>query len=156
MMKREELLREIDTRRALFGTFFAFNNRLQVAGDAFYDEITCKQFFLLICLSLFTETPPTINELSEVMGSSHQNVKQIVNKLENNGFLITQVDDKDRRKIRVMPTEKVQQFSEKYRNREMQFMDRFYDGLSEEEISGALRTMTQLEKNLLKIKEELS
>ena len=86
-MEREMLLQGMDTRYALFGTFFAFHNRLQATGDAFYQEITCKQFFLIICLELFGENAPTIRELAEVMGSSHQNVKQIADKLERSGFI---------------------------------------------------------------------
>ena len=31
-----------DNKHFLFGLFFSFGNRLQAAGDAFYDEITSK------------------------------------------------------------------------------------------------------------------
>ena len=51
------------------------------AADAFFKEITWKQFFAIICINLCKEAP-TINELSDVMGSSHQNVKQILLRLE--------------------------------------------------------------------------
>jgi len=152
-MKREELLKEIDGKRALFGTFFAFNNRLQTAGDNFYQEITCKQFFLLICIHIFQEDPPTINELSEVMGSSHQNVKQIVNKLEANGFLEVRRDEQDKRKLRVHKTDKMEQFSKKYARQEKEFLERFYEGVSDDEVAGMYKTMMQLENNLIKIKE---
>lgn len=153
-MEREKLLEAIDTQKALFGLFFAFGNRLQATGDAFYEEITCKQFFLLICLSLFTDEPPTINDLSKVMGSSHQNVKQIINKLEKNGFVVTFCDKEDKRKIRVQTTEKMIAFAEKYRQKEEEFMEQFFAGISEAEVEQTFRVMSKLENNLIEIRRK--
>ena len=86
-MEPREMINSMDKRFALFGYFFAMSNRLQTVGDRFYEEITCKQFFLMICLRLFENGAPTINELSEIMGCSHQNVKSIAGKLEEKGYL---------------------------------------------------------------------
>lgn len=154
-MEREMLLQGMDTRYALFGTFFAFHNRLQATGDAFYQEITCKQFFLIICLELFGENAPTIRELAEVMGSSHQNVKQIADKLERSGFIRQTRDQEDRRKIRIYPTEKLQSLEERYEAKSKEFIERFYAGTTQEELETVYRVMSRLEKNLTGLKEEL-
>lgn len=153
-MNREALLQGMDTRFALFGTFFAFHNRLQATGDAFYEEITCKQFFLIICLELFGENAPTIKELAEVMGSSHQNVKQIVDKLERSGFVKMEKDENDKRKIRIRATEKLGSLGEKYKEKSQKFMEGFYTGISEEELQTVYNVMTKLEENLVEMKEE--
>lgn len=154
-MEREMLLQGMDTRYALFGTFFAFHNRLQATGDAFYQEITCKQFFLIICLELFGENAPTIRELAEVMGSSHQNVKQIADKLERSGFIRQTRDQEDRRKIRIYPTEKLQSLGERYEAKSKEFIERFYAGTTQEELETVYQVMSRLEKNLTGLKEEL-
>ena len=154
-MEREMLLQGLDTRYALDGTFFAFHNRLQATGDAFYQEITCKQFFLIICLELFGENAPTIRELAEVMGSSHQNVKQIADKLERSGFIRQTRDQEDRRKIRIYPTEKLQSLEERYEAKSKEFIERFYAGTTQEELETVYQVMTRLEKNLTGLKEEL-
>lgn len=151
---RKGLTKGMDTKRRLFGTFFAFGNRLQAAGDSFYEEITCKQFFLLICLSLFRDMPPTINQLSEVMGSSHQNVKQIINKLERTGFVTTFCDKEDKRKLRVMTTDKEKQIGEKNREREIRFMSLLFDGVTQEDAESTLRVIEKIEDNLIQIKEK--
>ena len=70
----------------LLGLLSAFDNRYQAAADNFMKEITWKQFFAIICVKLCKE-PPTLNDLADVMGSSHQNVKQILLKLERKGFV---------------------------------------------------------------------
>lgn len=151
-MNREDMLKDMDNESALFGMFFAFGNRLQSAGDTFYKEITCKQFFLLICLSLF-ENAPTVNELAEVMGSSHQNVKQIINKLEQKGFLKLISDKKDKRKIRIERTSKMDELKHKYMKQELHFKEQLYQGVSSQDIALTLQTLQKLEKNLIKIKE---
>ncbi|WP_041138210.1 MarR family winged helix-turn-helix transcriptional regulator [Beduini massiliensis] len=153
-MDREKLLEGMESRKALFGLFFSFDNRLQQAGDQFYEEITCKQFFLLICLSLFKEEAPTINDLSEIMGSSHQNVKQIALKLERNGFIKTMNDPHDKRKLRIVPTKKIQDLGEKYVKQEEAFMEALYAGISDEDIERTFQTMSKIEQNLIKIKGE--
>ncbi len=153
-MIRDEMLKGYDDKHILFGTFFAFHNHLQAAGDAFYNEITAKQFFLLICLSLFHEQPPTLNELSEVMGSSHQNVKQLALKLEKNGLVILCTDDRDRRKVRILPTEQLSRLQEKYYSKELEFMEKLFAGVNDDEIATTMRAIRKIEENLIKIREE--
>ena len=78
----------------LLGLLSTFDNRYQAAADTFFKEITWKQFFAIICITICKEAP-TINDLSDVMGSSHQNVKQILLKLESKGFVSVIPDEKD-------------------------------------------------------------
>ena len=80
----------------LLGLLSAFDNRFQALADSTMQEISWKQFFAIICINLCKE-PPTLNELSEILGSSHQNVKQILLKLEKKGFVQFKADTNDRR-----------------------------------------------------------
>jgi len=156
MKNREELLIKIDDdKKILFGLLLSFSNVLQTVGDTFYQEITIKQFYLLICLSLFEDDAPTINQLAEVMGSSHQNVKQILNKLKASGFLNTMTDSKDKRKTRIIKTKKLEEFDKKYQSETIIFMKKFYENVTEEQIRSTIKTIIQLEKNLLTVKEKL-
>ena len=68
----------------LIGLLSAFENRFQAVADNLMKEISWKQFFAIICINMCKE-PPTLKELSDVLGSSHQNVKQILLKLEKKG-----------------------------------------------------------------------
>ncbi len=80
-IKNNEVLNYMPPQYGLFGLLFAFMNRLQATGDKFYEEITCKQFFLLACMNLYPDQAPTANEMAETMGCSRQNVKEILNSL---------------------------------------------------------------------------
>ena len=152
-MNVSEVLERMEHRYALFGLFFAFHNRLQAVGDSFYEEITCKQFFLMACMNLYPDEAPTANELAITMGCTRQNVKEILNSLEKKQFIRLEADDKDRRKQRVYLTKQALLFADKYRAKEEIFMKELYDGVTEEEILHTYKTLTKIEENLKRIKE---
>ena len=137
----------------LLGLLSAFDNRYQAAADNYFKEITWKQFFAIICINLCKE-PPTLNDLSEVMGSSHQNVKQILLKLESKGFVSMIPDEKDGRKQRFLVTEKCRTFLEENDNRSRtsaQIIEQIFEGVDENNLAVTIDTMMKMERNLEKI-----
>ncbi|MBR3468253.1 MAG: MarR family transcriptional regulator [Lachnospiraceae bacterium] len=137
----------------LLGLLSAFDNRYQAAADAYLKEITWKQFFAIICINLCKE-PPTLNELSDVMGSSHQNVKQILLKLEKKGFVATIPDENDRRKQRIYVTDACRDFMERNDNNDRQsqyFIGRIFDGIDGKSLQTTIQTIMKMERNLSEI-----
>ena len=119
------------------GLLSAFDNRYQAAADRYFKEITWKQFFAIICINLCKD-PPTLNDLSEVMGSSHQNVKQILLKLESTGFVSMMNDENDKRKQRFKVTEKCRRFMEENDNNSRtsaQVIGQIYEGIDEKSLA---------------------
>ncbi|SDY24854.1 DNA-binding transcriptional regulator, MarR family [Ruminococcaceae bacterium YAD3003] len=147
-MEPRAMINSMDKRFALFGYFFAMSNRLQTVGDRFYEEITCKQFFLMICLRLFENGAPTINELSEIMGCSHQNVKSIAGKLEEKGYLEIRPDSDDARKLRIRLTNKADSLAKKYQKKELDFIDMLFTGISDKQIETTFKTLEKMEENI--------
>ena len=133
----------------LIGLLSAFENRFQAVADSFFEEITWKQFFAIICINLCRESP-TINELSEVMGSSHQNVKQILLKLEMKGFVEMIADEKDRRKQRIVTTKKCEDFCQRNDQGSKIQMNKIFEGISQEQLITTIQTISQMERNLKK------
>lgn len=154
-MRTSDVLQMMDHKYALFGLFFAFHNRLQAVGDSFYEEITCKQFFLLACMNLYQEEAPTANELAKTMGCSRQNVKEILNSLEKKQLVHLEIDLKDKRKRRVYLTEQAQLMSDKYRQKETIFLKHLYEGVSEEEVDNAYNIISKIEDNLKQMEGSL-
>ena len=137
----------------LLGLLSAFDNRYQASADRFFKEITWKQFFAIICINLCKE-PPTLNDLSEVMGSSHQNVKQILLKLESKGFVSMKTDEKDKRKQRFFVTDKCRQFLEENDNQSRtsaQIIEQIFEGVDENSLMITIETIMKMERNLEKI-----
>lgn len=140
----------IESSYFLLGLLSAFDNRFQAFADKTLGEISWKQFFAIICINLCNEQP-TIKELAEIMGSSHQNVKQILLKLEKKGFVDIAVDPKDRRKQRVFLTEKCKAFCEGNNQQSTEIMRAMFEGLSAEQIQTTIQTIMQMEENLKNI-----
>ena len=131
----------------LVGLLSAFENRFQAVADKTMVEISWKQFFAIICTSLCKESP-TIKELAEIMGSSHQNVKQILLKLEKKGFVDIVVDEKDKRKQRVILTQFCKEFCEKNNEIAEISMKKMFAGIQEEQLKVTIQTIMQIEDNL--------
>jgi len=147
-MNASDVFQMMDHKYALFGLFFAFHNRLQAVGDSFYEEITCKQFFLLACMNLYPEEAPTANELAKTMGCSRQNVKEILSSLEKKQFVRLETDTKDKRKKRIYLTERAEVMSTKYQQKETDFLKYLYEGVSSEEVDSAYNIISKIEENL--------
>ena len=146
----DQILGMMPPQFGLFGLLFAFMNRLQAAGDSFYEEITCKQWFLLACMNLYSKEALTANELAETMGCSRQNVKEILNALVKKEILVLKQDDNDKRKQRIYFTSKQKKLAKKYQNKEMDFLELLYDGISDDEIRSVFKIISKMEKNLMK------
>lgn len=131
----------------LIGHINEFNNRFQAAGDTLLEEVSWKQVFILRCVSLFDQ-PPTIKELGEFTGSSHQNIKQILLKLEKAGFVALEQDEKDRRKLRVILTKKAGQMYESNTELRNQYISKLFEGVTKQDIGTAIRLFRKLDENL--------
>lgn len=154
-MNASEIVQMMDHKYALFGLFFAFHNRLQAVGDSFYEEITCKQFFLLACMNLYPEEAPTANELAKTMGCSRQNVKEVLNSLEKKQFVRLENDENDKRKKRVYLTEQAKLMGAKYQQKEIEFLKHLYEGVSDEEVDSAYSIISKIEDNLKRMEGSL-
>lgn len=131
----------------LIGLLSAFENRFQAVADSAMKEISWKQFFTIICISMCKDKP-TVKELAEIMGSSHQNVKQILLKLEKKGFIYITVDEKDKRKQRIELTGYCREFCEKNDEMSANIMKKMFAGVSVEQLQMTIQTIIQIDDNL--------
>lgn len=121
----------------IFGCLFLLPNKLQTITDRALAEhgLTTKQWLLTATLEQFGNSFPTLSEVSEAMGSTHQNVKQLALKLEKNGFLKIEKDDRDSRAIRLILTEKSYSFWKEKQAENEVFINSLFKEFSEEEIN---------------------
>lgn len=136
----------------LLGLLSAFENRFQTVADSVMKEISWKQFFTIICINMCKEKP-TVKELAEIMGSSHQNAKQILLKLEKKCFVSISLDERDRRKQRIELTEYCREFCIKNEGVTMRIMKKMFEGVSEEQLQRTIQTIIQIEGNLKEIRD---
>ncbi len=140
----------IESSYFLIGLLSAFDNRFQAMADSMMKEISWKQFFAIICINMCNEKP-TVKELAEIMGSSHQNVKQILLKLEKKGFVSITADESDKRKQRIVLTDYCKDFCNKNDKTSVIIMEKLFKGISEEQLQATIKTIIQIEDNLKEI-----
>ena len=87
------------------------------------------------------------------MGSSHQNVKQILLKLEKKGFVCIVADENDKRKQRIELTDYCRALCAKNDEMTMNIMKKMFDGVSEEQLQTTIQTIIQIGDNLQEIQE---
>ncbi len=137
----------IPTNCYLLGLISAFENRFQAMADRQMKEISWKQFFAIICIN-FCKKAPTLKELSDILGSSHQNVKQILLKLEAKGFIRFEPDEDDKRKQRICLTQACLDFCNRNDAMNMSVLGAMFDGIPEQDINITIKTLISIEKNL--------
>lgn len=131
----------------LIGEITAFNNQFQTVADKLFEDISWKQCFALICIKMFDHSP-TINELSAMLGSSHQNVKQLLLKLEKAGYIEFVKDEIDKRKQLIVRTKKADIFDRDHTETSEVYMNKLFKEVSQDKLRVTIETLLQLEKNL--------
>lgn len=135
----------------IFGAIFFLSNKIQNAGDKIFDEITTKQWFLLISIIRSGIKNPTLTEVSKIIGYSRQNVKKLSIHLEEAGLVKLQKDVNDSRALRISLTDKCYSYFVDRQGKEEEFLESLYKGITEEELDNMFLVMKKLEKNILSL-----
>ncbi|WP_206718049.1 MarR family winged helix-turn-helix transcriptional regulator, partial [Anoxybacillus flavithermus] len=131
----------------IFANLFLVSNKLQVTMDKRKSDITSKQWFVLAALT-FMDQAPTLKELSQALDYSHQNIRQLVNKLEEKKYVRIEKDQEDQRAIRIMLTEKVKAWEQSHQEENQEFVDEMFKGISKSDLKIIDQTLEQLKQNL--------
>lgn len=102
-------------------------------------------------MNLYPDEAPTSNDLAEIMGCSRQNVKQILDGLCKKDFIVLKQDANDKRKQLIYRTKKLEKLSRQYFQKEKEFMQILYNGISDKEIRTVYKIISRMEENLKKI-----
>mgnify|MGYP000883695085 FL=1 len=144
----------IEDRYYLFGMLAAFANRMQTVGDSVFEEITWKQWFALLGASIL-QPSPSISQVADFVGTSHQNMKRLLLRLESTGLVRLEKDEADLRRTLVNLTPEVEVFEQKYRQQNSRFMDNLFEGISDDNLATARLVLDQLYRNLRAIEQDI-
>ena len=75
----------MDKRLIAYVNIFVCANRLQAIMDKGMEDVTARQWLVLTMLGAFPE-PPTLKQISELSGVTHQSMRQITDRLEEKEF----------------------------------------------------------------------
>lgn len=146
-------MNEENQQAYIFGSIFVLSNKLQVLGDAFDKNITIKQWLFLIGVAQFKE-PPTVSEAADFIGYSRQNAKRLAATLEEAGFVTISKDKSDARALRIALTPKCDTYFRERRQREIEFMQKLYNGFDTERTNGLYQGLVKLADNIKMMERE--
>jgi DNA-binding MarR family transcriptional regulator len=113
------------------------------------DGLTYKQWLVLAGMGSIPGGPPSLGEVASVIGTSHQNVRQIAGQLERKGFIEMERDPEDRRVLRLSTTEKNARYWEGRDAVHASRVLELFKGLGDEEIALLHDLMARFEENVL-------
>ncbi len=127
----------------LYGNIFLLGRRLEyiVDKELAKDNLTAKQFLMIAVIEKMFEEPPSIKEVADALGSTHQNIKQMANQLERRGFIEIERDENDRRVLRLKVTEKNREYWDSRATDHERFILEIFSGLDDDGVR-SLHTQT--------------
>jgi len=146
---------ELEQKAFIFGSVFTLANKLQVVGDAFDKNITIKQWLFCVCVSKFDE-PPTLSEVANFIGYSRQNAKRIAVALNERGYITIIKDQDDARALRISLTQKCTDYFTKRSHRELEFLDKLFNGFDADLTRDVYKGLTRLAENIEVMSNDLT
>lgn len=144
----------MDKRLIAYVNIFICANRLQSIMDRGMEDITAKQWLALTVMETFPE-PPTLKELSEISGVTHQSMRQIVDRLAERGLLEIYRDEMDGRAIRLVKTRAAEKIRERDTPRNHGFVYELFSCLEDGEAETFCAALEKLCNKLNELRERL-
>ncbi len=145
---------EKEQQAYILGTVLTLANRLQILGDQLDDQMTMKQWLLIAVILKSSSPAPTLSEVSEMIGSSRQNVKKMALLLEQQGFVALTKDSRDARVLRVQLTDKCRAYFAGRSEREGHFMKALFQSFDAELTRGLFHGLTRLTENITRMETD--
>jgi len=131
-----------------FGSVFLLANQLQIWGDSIIPTLSTKQFMLLIFIYKIGIENPTLKEVSDFTGTSRQNVKKMLERLEVLGYVSLTRSETDARALSVSLTNKADEFFDKHDQASTEALTGLFLNISDNELDAAIETVSKLFQNL--------
>ena len=128
----------------VFGSVLLLANKFQIWGDNLLEDITFKQWFLLIIISKMGCKNLKIKEIAEFSGTSRQNTKKIIEQLEKKGYLTIAKCKTDERALNVKLSKKTQVFFTENKKKAAKSINELFSVISDKELSVTYKVLEKL------------
>ncbi|AGY77775.1 MarR family winged helix-turn-helix transcriptional regulator [Clostridium autoethanogenum] len=126
--------REIFLMEQTYATLFSLANKLQVRGDEYLGDLTSRQYMTMVAIAHLSEGKTTLNNIARKLGSTKQNVKQIVTVMQKKEYVDVVPNTEDRRAVNVIITEAGKQVLYQVSEKGILFMAQLFKDFSTEEL----------------------
>ncbi|MPM42115.1 hypothetical protein SDC9_88777 [bioreactor metagenome] len=145
---------DVPAKEFIFGSIFLLANRLQALGDSVLEEITLKQWFLLVMIHNMDQEQPSATEIAEFIGSTRQNVRKMLDALAARGYVTLTPSRQDRRSLCVGLTEQTRRFFAESDARGDAFLAELFSGVDDRLLQSTRQTFELLFTNMERMTQE--
>jgi len=110
------------------------------------DQITTKQWLMMIVMANAFQDPPSMQEVADAMSTTHQNVKQLATRLETRGFLRIERDPENKRISRLKVTAECFEYWDNRTPEDAKSIMALFQGLEDIDIKNLFEIIGKLEK----------
>jgi len=139
----------------IFGLLLIISNKMNTLLEREFQEfdVTTKQWFLSETINSLFDSPPTLKEVANAMGSSHQNVKQVAVRLQNKGLLTLEKDNTDARVTRLRMTKHSHDFWKQTDPKGTIFREKMFKEINKKDIASIRNFLEKMLTNLVEIED---
>ena len=142
----------------IIGLLLIISNKMNTLLEREFKEfgVTTKQWFLSETINSLFNSPPTLKEVANAMGSSYQNIKQVAIKLQQKGLLILERDKKDARVTRLRMAEQSSEFWKRTDPKGAIFREKMFKEMDANDIARTRHLLEKLLSNLAEIENAVT
>ncbi|MCL2722014.1 MAG: MarR family transcriptional regulator [Treponema sp.] len=130
----------------IFGMVLLLANKLQIWGDNILEDITLKQWFLLMLISKMIVENPTIKEIAEFSGTSRQNTKKMLEQLAKKNYVKINKSKTDERALNIVLTKKTFSYFTENEKKAADNVNLLFNDITSDELNVTERTLEKLLK----------
>jgi DNA-binding MarR family transcriptional regulator len=117
-----------------YATLFSLANKLQVKGDQTLKHFTSRQLIAMIAIGHLPEGEASLNHIAKMLGTTKQTVKQMIDLIQANGYVVMEPSQRDRRAVNVVITESGRQALIEDYMLGMKFFEQLFHDFTQDEL----------------------
>lgn len=134
----------LDDMHQAYSLLFIATNKIQVEADSHLENLTLRQFMLLIAIAHLEPQEATIVRIANTLGTSKQNVTRLVSYLVKAGYLSSTPSLTDQRSVNIRITGEGLSMMRKNALRSNQYFLNLFQDFTKEEIAAFRRSLEKL------------
>ena len=130
-------------KQKIFGMIFILSNKLQILGDDITGDVTLKQWFLINGIHN-SNRELNYNELSDLMGTTRQNIAKMVSALKKKGMVEVKPSKTDSRSVNIHLTNKSKEYFNTKEEMGNYLLGNIFMGLDKEELQDLVNNLEKV------------
>lgn len=128
-----------------FSSLISVSNKLQISGDQYCEPLTSRQYMTVLAILHLPKEETTLINIAKKLGTTKQNITQLIKSLEKKEFISIIPSKKDKRSVNVCVTDLGMDIMVKCgRDGTINFMADIFKEFSKEEIEALWKLLIKL------------